>query len=237
MSLTLVWDGQTHLFESRAHPRGSVHHNALVVKRLQKHIHLLLIGILGAEPSGSAILKIAREADEISALEQEAVIYANQLKSIQGKYVPEFYGIYHGEVMGSPVACMLLEYCTPGARISPDERNRKIMLAACAVHAAGLMHCELLSGHNLVMSGKDIKIVDFSGAVPHRCYGATPTLHPGRGGDSSQGCRELVALERVYGVFSGAAFPAASPGFVNPFAEENVLYVLARRVVGMVMPQ
>ncbi|KAJ6601278.1 hypothetical protein DFH09DRAFT_1302566 [Mycena vulgaris] len=236
MSLTLVWDGETHLFESRANARGTNHFRAQVIRRIELHIHLLRIGILGAEPNGFAILKIARDIAEIDALEKEASLYENQLKSIRGKYVPDYYGIYHGYVLGSPVACMLLEHCT-GPKIPSEERNRKTMLAACAVHAAGLMHGGLLSGHHLVMSGNDVKIVDFSSAVPHLCYGAIPTLYPGRGGDSD-GCQELMDLEAAYGVFSGDAIPVA-PVFaaVNPFAEGNSLHVLARRVVGMMIPQ
>jgi hypothetical protein len=93
------------------------------------------------------------------------------------------------------------------------------------------MHCDLLSSHHLVMSGKDVRIVDFSTAVPHRCYNATPTLHPGLGGDSG-GCKELLDLEAAYGVYSGGAFPVANPFLVNPFAEGQSLHVLARRLLG-----
>ncbi|KAJ7492095.1 hypothetical protein FB451DRAFT_1551519 [Mycena latifolia] len=238
MSLTLLWDGVTHYFESQATPRGSAHYNAVADTRLHPHIHVLRIGILGAVPRAPALLKIARDADEIAALEKEAGLYAGPLKDLCGKYVPGYYGIYHGEVEGAPVACMLLEYCT-GGKLPSEERNRKVMLAACAVHAAGIMHCDLLSpgGHNFIMSGQDVKIVDFSTAVPHRCYSGTPTLHPGRGGDAADGCRELMALEKAYGVYSGAAIPAANPFVVNPFAEGNSLHVLARRMAGMMMPQ
>ncbi|KAJ7103003.1 hypothetical protein B0H15DRAFT_942517 [Mycena belliarum] len=234
MSLSLVWDGRPHFFESRSKRGGAVHHNARLVKRVQSHIHLVCFEVLGAEPIHYAILKVARNADEIDALEKEAFLYENQLKSIRGKYVPEYYGIYHGEVRGSQVACMLLEYCV-GERIPSDERNRKIMLAACAVHAAGLEHCDLLSGHNLIMSGKDVKIVDFGNAIPHRCHNGTPTLHPGRGG-RLDGCRELMDLEAAYGVFSGNAFPEPTPFTMNPFAEGNPFHVFARRVVDMIKP-
>ncbi|KAF8204434.1 hypothetical protein K438DRAFT_1580256 [Mycena galopus ATCC 62051] len=231
MSLTILWDGVSHYFEARPGVvgRGIRHHNAELDKRINSHVYLIHTGILGAKPRDPAILKIARDAGEIAALALEASIYATQLAGIQGKYVPHFYGIYHGAVDGSPVACMLLEHCVPGKlKLSYDEKNRKIMLAACAVHAAGIMHCDLENSHHFVLSGADIKVVDFSCAVPHRCYGCTPTLHPGMGGPASQGCRELEMLERTYGIFSSEPFP-----ITPPLPEGNPLRLLARRI-GMI---
>jgi hypothetical protein len=114
MSLTLLWNGATHFFESHAKARDAVHHNTRLEHRITKHIYVLRAGILGAEPTTPIILKIARDAGEIAALENEASMYQDQLKSLQGKYVPRFYGIYHGDVEGTPVACMLLEYCVEG---------------------------------------------------------------------------------------------------------------------------
>ncbi|KAJ6541817.1 hypothetical protein B0H19DRAFT_325844 [Mycena capillaripes] len=238
MSLTLLWNGITYHFESRSKERGVVHHNARLQNRIKEHIYLLHTGMLGTEPRDPVILKIARDAGEIAALELEAALYQNQLKCLQGKYVPRFYGIYHGEVDGSPVVCMLLEYCIPGTNKLPlHEKNRKVMLAACAIHEAGIMHCDLEHGHHFIMSGSDVRVVDFSCAVPHRCYGATPTLHPGMGGPSgSDNCRELMMLERCYGIFSGESIPrGVNAPIVNPLTDGNPLSVLARRVVGMMM--
>lgn len=126
MSLTLLWDGETHYFEPRPKVagRGIIHHNARMEHRINEHVYILRSGMEGAEPRSPVILKIARDAGEIAALELEASLYANELKSLQGKYVPHYFGIYHGAVAGSPVACMLLEYCTPGnLRLTHHEKK------------------------------------------------------------------------------------------------------------------
>lgn len=122
MSLTLHWDGKAYLFESRSKARGAVHLNAQVVERLRSHIHLVRTGILGAEANNPAILKVARGAEEIDALEKEAALYEIELKGLRGKYVPEYYGIYHGEVLNCPMACMVLEYCN-GQKLPLYERK------------------------------------------------------------------------------------------------------------------
>ncbi|KAJ7271924.1 hypothetical protein B0H12DRAFT_1228795 [Mycena haematopus] len=200
MSLTLLWDGVTHYFESRPEVagHGQRHYNARWECRLHEHIHVINTDI----ESQTIILKIARDAGEIAALELEAQMYSTRLTSIQGNFVPYFYGIYHGAVGGSPVACMLLEDCVAGDKeLSFSEKNRKVMLAACALHSVGVRHCDLENRHHFVFSGSNIKIVDFSRAVPHKCYGATPRLHPGMGGPDSDGCYELEMLEKLYGVF------------------------------------
>ncbi|KAJ6611475.1 hypothetical protein B0H10DRAFT_1809341 [Mycena sp. CBHHK59/15] len=207
MSLKLNWDGKTYMFFSRS-KAGQIHNQARMVERIKNGVYLLEIGPRGGEMSNKVILKLARGHDEIKVLETEAGFYEHHLTDLRGKYVPEFYGIYHGDVLRSPMACMLLEYCT-GPKLEFDERNRKVMVAACAVHSAGLLHGDLLDGHHFVTSGREIKIVDFSNAAPHRCYSGTPTLLPGRGDDSANGCPELVALEATYGIFSGG--PVGNP--------------------------
>jgi hypothetical protein len=95
------------------------------------------------------------------------------------------------------------------------------------------MHCDLENSQHFVMLGPDIRIVDFSCAVPHRCYGATPVLHAGMGGPSSEGCRELEMLERTYGIFSSEPFPIVNTPAVNQLRQGNPLHLLARRFVGM----
>ncbi|KAJ7110355.1 hypothetical protein C8R43DRAFT_1139364 [Mycena crocata] len=220
MSLQLRFNNSVYQLEAPSNARGSMHHNAVVVDQLSAHTFKLRIGILGAQPNNHAVMKLASTFDEVRALELEATLYQSELKQLQGTYVPTFFGIFHGEVLGELGACMILEYCG-GGNISMDERNRKVMLAACAIHNAGVMHCDLLDPSHVLISGNDVRVVDFSRAMPHRCYGATPTLYPGMGGDSD-GCRELLALEASYGVRSGASFPAPAPS----------LNILTRRFFG-----
>ncbi|KAJ7757513.1 hypothetical protein B0H16DRAFT_1370844, partial [Mycena metata] len=216
MSFTLVWsDGLAWSFSARTTVKNAVHYHARVEHQLKQNVYILRTIPSGLEPSTQVVLKMARDAGEVAALELEARFYANELKTLQGTFVPFFYGIYHGVVYGVPVACMLLEYCTEGKyRSSPEEKNRRVMVAACALHqgkfafewqdlrtltclrSAGVMHCDLDNGRQFVLSGRNVKIVDFSVAVPHRCSGATPTLH----GTAPTGCKELLMLEERYGI-------------------------------------
>ncbi|KAJ6520374.1 hypothetical protein C8R45DRAFT_58824 [Mycena sanguinolenta] len=231
MSLTLLWHGATHYLESRPKVpgHGVCHRNARWESRINKNVHIVNTK-LPSNPDDTAILKIARDAGEIAALELEAETYTTKLAGIQGKYVPDFYGIYHGIIEGYPVACMLLEYCVADVKLSLPETNRRLMLAACAIHSAGVRHCDLENSHHFVLSGPNIKIVDFGCAVPHTCYGATPCLHPGMGGPgpNSVGCEELEMLERKYGILSSAPFPTDRTIVLS---RENPLRLLARRFV------
>ncbi|KAJ7201342.1 hypothetical protein GGX14DRAFT_656371 [Mycena pura] len=233
MSLTLHWNGRTYPFEAPDDARGSEHHDAYVDKRLHKNVHLIRSGMLGGKPTRQLVLKIGYDDEDIAALEKEAKLYRDQLKPLQGKHIPFFFGIFHGQVEDQDAACILLEYCAGGGQMTYPEMNRQIMLAACAIHAVGLMHCALLHRpQHLILSGKSVKIVDFSHAEPHRCVGATPTLYPGMGGDAT-GCLELVGLEACYGVFSGERIPEARPSRPpSRAADGGPLQVLARRVGG-----
>ncbi|KAJ7157148.1 hypothetical protein C8R46DRAFT_1113626 [Mycena filopes] len=90
------------------------------------------------------------------------------------------------------------------------------------------MHCDLDDGQQFIFSGNDVRMVDFGCAVPHRCPGATPTLH----GEIPTGCRELVMLERNYGIHSGDSFPIVNAP-VAKLPTGNPLQVLARRFGGI----
>ncbi|KAJ7242590.1 hypothetical protein B0H12DRAFT_1236721 [Mycena haematopus] len=199
MSLTLLWDGVPYFFESRPDVagHGTRHYNARWECRLHEHIHVINTDI----ESQTIILKIARDAGEIAALELEAQMYSTRLASIQGKFVPYFYGIYHGAVGGSPVACMLLEDCVAGDKeLSISEQNRKVMLAACALHSVGVRHCDLENRHNFVSLGRTSRSWILAPRAPQVLRRHAP-LHPGMGGPGSAGCHELEKLEKLYGIF------------------------------------
>ncbi|KAJ7455910.1 hypothetical protein B0H11DRAFT_1739632 [Mycena galericulata] len=227
MSLTLLWNGETHVFD--AHDPTILHYYAKVETRVNTHVYIIHSV---REPCATAILKVARDTEEIGALEKEASLYENELKPLIGKYVPDYFGIFYGTVLGTPFSCMLLEFCCSGVPTPPEEKNRKVMLAACALHQAGLSHNDLLGGRHFVDSNPDIKIVDFSKAMPHHCTGGTPLLHPGMGANP-MGCPELMALEAAYGLFSGGKFPTTNRMFPRPFAEGMPLHRLGQRFAGM----
>ncbi|KAJ7045005.1 hypothetical protein C8F04DRAFT_1343396 [Mycena alexandri] len=204
MTFTLLWgDGLTWFFSSRTTIQSGVDYRARLEHQLKNNVYILRTMPSDGEPSTQVVLKIARDAGEIAALELEARFYTKELKTLQGTFVPWFYGIYHGDVDGVPVAC-----CP-------------------ATKRTGVMHCDLDNGRQFVLSGKNVKIVDFSVAVPHRCPGAMPTLHPGMG-SAPTGCKELLMLEERYGIYSGESFPIVNAP-IRCLAEGNPLQLLARR--------
>ncbi|KAJ7762418.1 hypothetical protein DFH07DRAFT_410974 [Mycena maculata] len=233
MSLKLHWDGETHVFDADPNNPETLHFQATVKIRLNPSVFI----VEGDnEHGGYAALKMARDENEIGYLEKEASLYTHELVPLQGKHVPGFYGLFYGHVLGSRVACMLLEFC-PGGKIEVcelEEMNRQVMLAGIALHKAGLIHNDLLDGHHFIHSGKSVRIVDFSLAMPHKCLSGTPVLYEGA---NPMGCRELMALENAYGMFSGDKIPVANRLFANPFAEGMPLHRIGQRFVGMVMPQ
>ncbi|KAJ6481818.1 hypothetical protein C8R45DRAFT_1075979 [Mycena sanguinolenta] len=237
MSLTLSFgDGGFLCFGSRPYVAGfGVHHYQAQLKgEITPRVHIIRAEIVAPNVGTDTkpkeyILKTARSS-EVDALELEASFYSNELQSLQGQCIPRFYGIYHseGSPEGFPVACMVLEYCGRRNQLLPDEKNRQIMLAACALHAAGITHGNLKKGHHFVESGPSIKIVDFSYATPHSCRGATPCLHPGMGGP--RGCPELEMLEKKYGLLTSEPFPTTKISVANKSADGNPLKVLGRRL-------
>lgn len=120
MSLTLRWNGETHFFDTRKNDPEALHFWAAVKARLTPHVFIIRSD---REPHACAILKMARDAREIDYLEKEASLYENELAPLQGKYVPEYFGMYYGTVLGSPAACMLLEFCCTELSMEPEERK------------------------------------------------------------------------------------------------------------------
>ncbi|KAK7063742.1 hypothetical protein R3P38DRAFT_3164730 [Favolaschia claudopus] len=230
MSLTMVWHGQTHHLTPRMDVvgRGVAHHSLVWEERLVRAVHVMR----NQQTDEKLVLKIARDAGAIAALELEASHYTTRLQHIQGKYVPKFYGIYHGTIADTPVACMLLEYCEhDGKTLSLGEMSRRVMLAVIAVHQAGLQHCDLENYLHIILTGSGVRIVDFSCAVLHNCEGGTPTLWPGMGAPDTPGCPELNWVENRYGLCSSDPIPSAPAPAVVP-SWPTGLQVLARRIRG-----
>jgi len=79
------------------------------------------------------------------------------------------------------------------------------MLAVCKIHQAGVAHGGLGRGHHIVRMGGDVRIIDFSLAVRHRCPNSTPVLTDSkkirRSGEAlpAAQCQELALVERTYG--------------------------------------
>ena len=77
------------------------------------------------------------------------------------------------------------------------------MLATCKLHAAGIVHGELVDGHHFVPMGLSIRIVDFSTAERHECSNGLPLVSSRDRQDD--GCLELVEMEETYGRIDAGA--------------------------------
>ncbi|KAJ7606874.1 hypothetical protein FB45DRAFT_1040819 [Roridomyces roridus] len=211
MSLLLTWDHETTLLRS---PRPGDSFTVIKEQVVSKHI-----SVVRATDGRLAVLKLARTPDDITSLMKEAQFYKHELLHLQGKYVPVFYGIFFGTLASKFV--------------DMHEENRQVMLAACALHKAGVIHNNLVLGDHFITVGRSIRIVDFSKAERRDgCRSGTPILYPGRGQDPYESCPELMQLESAYGMFSGRRIP--EPTLVNRmdgyFPQDHPLRVIGRYV-------
>ncbi|KAG7099693.1 hypothetical protein E1B28_001515 [Marasmius oreades] len=176
------------------------HAHAHVVKKFGKNVCQAWIGARNQKPTALVALKIARGSSAVKTLEYEAGIYRGALRDLQGKVVPKYHGLYRTVIDGhTELGVMILEFCSnskDSQQMEKHEYTRRLMLAACKLHQAGVVHGQLYARHTLEI-GQEIRIIDFSRAtVSHRCVGAVPMLLQGRG---ERGCEELVWLEEEYG--------------------------------------
>ncbi|KAJ7083611.1 hypothetical protein B0H15DRAFT_784633 [Mycena belliarum] len=213
-TLELIWDAQTS-YKLWSWTAGTAHHVAHVIRRLPHHPHLctVRIGERGAAAprsntdvrAGLALVKLAHTAQGADALAREAAWYARLQGDDEGAAVlavPRCLGLFRSKRAGAEVACLVLEYCTGEPGDPMRDPHREIMAAAYAVHAAGVLHGDLLDGRHFVRRGRQMALVDFAAAVPHRCtHGARVRGPDGR--VQVGVCKELAALERVYGVHRG----------------------------------
>ncbi|KAJ7242992.1 hypothetical protein C8J57DRAFT_1084107 [Mycena rebaudengoi] len=197
-TLELIWDATT-TYNLWSWTDGKAHHTARLVRQIKNTVFIAHIGPHGAEPAQVVALKIAHGAEAVEELEREAGFYANQLKPLQGVVVPKCYGFYRAKINRTPLACLILEYCAgvPGEKLR--DINRKAMRAAYAVHAAGVLHGDLLNGHHFVHMGRDLRIIDFTVAVSHQCIHDISRRAHGHGHHRQCGCPELAGLEEAYG--------------------------------------
>ncbi|KAI0347646.1 hypothetical protein BDW22DRAFT_1349679 [Trametopsis cervina] len=143
----------------------------------------------------NAAVKWARGRNAVDKLCYEAGIYQRELFDLQGKVVPMTYGCYTAFVEGVDVGCLVLEWCGGTVNYSKDELTRRRILAACRVHAAGILHGRLQDRHFVMSMDHTVRIVDFSEARSHKCRGAIPLLDTEEPGDIPAGCEELEDLE------------------------------------------
>ncbi|KAJ6535938.1 hypothetical protein DFH09DRAFT_1402171 [Mycena vulgaris] len=198
-TLELIWDRKT-TYELWSWNNGNIHYTAQLVRRIKKDVYTVRIGARGMEPTDVVALKIARGKEAVDDMEREAGFYEQQLKGLQGTVVPKCYGFYATKVNGTSLGCLLLEYCSGPPERIPD-LNRKVLRASYALHAAGVLHGDLLDGHHFIPMGRDLRIIDFSVAVPHQCVSGLARRAEGHGHHHLCACQELAVLESTYSSF------------------------------------
>ncbi|RDB28540.1 hypothetical protein Hypma_015944 [Hypsizygus marmoreus] len=208
-TLQLIWDHRS--YDMWTWSMENTHQTAHIMKRIKNNVYLAHLGPLGAEPTHAVVVKVAQSPREMHALMTETEFYMNDLVHLQGTVVPRCYGFFKGKVDGNEIACLLLEYCAgfaPRNHKEKVEENRAKMVAACKIHQIGISHGDLVRGRHFVKLGDDVRIIDFSIAVRHRCPGALPILRDSRACHAIEQCRELALMEEMCG------FKGENP---NPF--------------------
>ncbi|KAF8159763.1 hypothetical protein B0H34DRAFT_674069 [Crassisporium funariophilum] len=203
-TLQLIWDA-THIYELWSFDNEALHQTAHVMRRLGHSIYLARIGPVAEEPTETVIIKLARGEEEQRAITREFDLYSQDLFHLQGDVVPQCHGIFRGKVDGHPLGCLVLQYCS-GPMIMADNRefNRLIMIAACKLHQAGVVHGDLLDAHHILQMGFTPRFIDFSTATRHLCQNGIPTNPYECLSRSVRCCNELIEMEKSYGMMSDA---------------------------------
>ncbi|KAK7052453.1 hypothetical protein R3P38DRAFT_3344302 [Favolaschia claudopus] len=211
-TLELIWNSEKR-YKMWSWKNGNVHYVAHFIRRIDKrdNVCTVRIGERGGpkvpksnrdEDAAVGVVKLAFTPDASDALEREAQCYT-QMESLQGVAVPRCLGHFRSKVAGAEMSCLVLDYCVGYPGDPMLDVRRRIMTAAYALHAQNVLHGDLLDGRHFVKSGRDVAIVDFAAAVPHKCVHGR-RIHGPDGRTVIGSCPELAALERIYGVHTPA---------------------------------
>ncbi|KAJ6547669.1 hypothetical protein B0H19DRAFT_278657 [Mycena capillaripes] len=119
-------------------------------------------------------LKFAMREDLVSGLEEESRIYRDALQTLQGRFIPQFFGLYEGMgEEGKRIACLVLEYWGECLQQPFDllPMAVKIQILEClgAIHREGLLHGDFAERNVLLHEG-NVRIIDFDQAQSgHDC--------------------------------------------------------------------
>ncbi|KAF7368933.1 hypothetical protein MVEN_00219500 [Mycena venus] len=200
-TLELIWDSKhTWSLWSWNSAYGNIHYTAQLVRPIKKSVYMVRIGNRGMEPTDVVALKVARGSEAVEEMEREAGFYEHQLRDLQGTVVPKCYGFYTAKVRGMDIGCLLLEYCSgpPGrdfAHIRSQSQGHASYI--CSPQGGSATHGDLAGGHHFIPMGHDVRIVDFSVAVPHKCVSGLSKRAAGHRHHIC-GCHEIAVLENVY---------------------------------------
>ncbi|KAH9944014.1 uncharacterized protein BXZ73DRAFT_39314 [Epithele typhae] len=130
-------------------------------------------------------VKWAQGSAAVASLCWEATMYEGLLDKLQGITVPVFYGLFLGDFGGTPMGCMVLEWCpSSGWEMAESPTRDEVRMRGLAVadlHKAQVHHgqlyaqgdalCWLDGRHFLRAQDGSVRVVDFSAAVHHECLG------------------------------------------------------------------
>ncbi|GJE90082.1 serine/threonine protein kinase [Phanerochaete sordida] len=155
---------------------------------------------LSSEETIEVVCKIVLNEDS-DRLEDEARLYTERMKHLQGTTVPRFYGLFSGTYVNPAgrtraIRCIIVEeWGSSMSKIThlPMSLRITIIEAVLRIHAAGVKHNDLRFPNILISEDKsEVRIVDFDNASEHTCprsmpvilYAWEPTL-------ADFGCREI----------------------------------------------
>ncbi|KAJ3543260.1 hypothetical protein NM688_g5880 [Phlebia brevispora] len=119
---------------------------------------------------------VSRSAKAVDRLKDEAQLYVNELKILQGVHVPSFFGLFMGQVDGCIAACLLFE--DGGVPLDydlgmyPEEFRVSVMSSLMCIHKCGVVHGDFDVSNIVVDDAKNPKrhmIIDFDHASRHQC--------------------------------------------------------------------
>ncbi|KAH9940238.1 hypothetical protein B0H21DRAFT_755126 [Amylocystis lapponica] len=158
-------------------------------------------------PVSDVVCKFAHGKRSFKRLRREAVMYCEQLKELQGRVVPKFYGFYQGETVKTKLmGCIITRFCgeiseVPFFGLSWDSKIALIS-ALLTLHDAGVEHGDLREC-NVVFSPKGRPyIIDFDHAKSHVCESMKIMVHGPAPTRRQFGCDELFDACKEMGLWT-----------------------------------
>ncbi|KAF8899138.1 hypothetical protein BD779DRAFT_62931 [Infundibulicybe gibba] len=215
-TLEIIYDAYN-VYDLWSWSMGNIHRTCWIHKAIRRRVFIARLGPRGEKPTQVIIVKNARGAEELEELTHESERYEKELKHLQGTIVPRCFGFYRGKALGVDHGCLLLEYCTGPPIISMFNFNQKLLRAAYKMHRAGIIHGDLLDSRHCLKMGNEVRIIDFSLAVRHRCKleRTSQTSEDGTS-ESSVNCPEMELLEKTYGAMSERSDPRSKHTYFFP---------------------
>ncbi|TFY75090.1 hypothetical protein EWM64_g8919, partial [Hericium alpestre] len=195
-------------------------------------------GLLSPSPDDSSaidvVCKMAYGKRALNGLNNEAQLYLNKLKDLQGVCVPHSYGYFVGDTDEGPTGCLVLKYCgEPIVQmlkfVDPIFRDA-VVVAVEAIHDAGVQHRDLAERNILDYNGRPM-IIDFEDAREHICERKMPIVkgaiephpHEFNCGELQWVCRSSLFWKTRYIMFDTLYYDISLASDARKLAEKALL--------------